>query len=50
MIRTPHLAVRFHFPLRRSKSIPGTMILALFAQLIAVGTALGQATTSREAR
>jgi hypothetical protein len=46
MIRTPHPAVRFHFISRRSKSVPWTMILALFAQLIAAGIALGQATTS----
>src|SRR5216683_2791202 len=46
MIRTPHLAGRFHFISRRSSSKPWALTLALLAQLIAGGITRGQATTS----
>src|SRR6266436_6527389 len=46
MIRTPHLAGRFHFISRRSGSKPWALTLALLAQLIAGGITRGQATTS----
>jgi hypothetical protein len=46
MIRTPHLAGRFHFISRRNSSRPWALALALLAQLIAGGIAWGQATTS----
>src|SRR5467141_2447422 len=46
MIRTPHLAGRFHFISRRSSSKPWVLTLALLAQLIAGGITRGQATTS----